>query len=69
MGLILDLAVVAVTLVVIGSLALLAWTVAVGGTRAAAQGRSRVTAMRTAIADAEARLRSGTDTQGGATTE
>lgn len=69
MGLILDLAVVAVTLVVIGSLALLAWTLAVGATRATAQGRSRVAGMRTAIADAEARLGSGTDSQGGATTE
>jgi len=69
MGLVLDLAVVAVTLVVIGSLALLAWTLAVGATRATAHGRERVAAMRTAIADAEARLGSGTDSHGGATTE
>ena len=69
MGLILDLAVVAVTLVVIGSLALLAWTLAIGATRATTHGRERVAGMRTAIADAEARLVSGTDSQGGATTE
>jgi len=57
-GLILDLAVVAVTLVVLGSLALLAWTVAIGATRAAAHGRTRVAGMRRAVADAEARVES-----------
>lgn len=57
MGLILDVAVVAVTLVVLGSLALLAWTVAIGATRAAERGRTRVAGMRRAVADAEARTR------------
>ena len=61
MGLILDLAVVAVTIVVLASLALLAWTVAIGGTRAAEQGRTRVAGMRREIADVESRLRAGTD--------
>jgi len=69
MGLVLDLAIVAVTLIVIASLGLLAWTLAVGATRATAQGRERVAGMRAAIADAEARLGSGTDSHGGATTE
>jgi len=67
MGLILDLAVAAVTLVVIGSLALLAWTVAIGATRATARGHGRVSGMRSAVADAEARLKASS--QGGGRTE
>jgi hypothetical protein len=66
-GLVLDLAVVAVTLVVLGSLALLAWTVGISATRAAAVGRTRVAGMRRAVADAQSRLRA-TDDQGGVTT-
>jgi hypothetical protein len=55
-GLILDLAVAALALVVIGSLATLSWTLAVSAVRAAREGRDRVAAMRRAVADAEARL-------------
>jgi hypothetical protein len=58
-GLILDLAVAALALVVIGSLATLAWTLAVSAVRATARGREQVVAMRRSAADAEARL-SGT---------
>ncbi|MGI8829616.1 MAG: hypothetical protein ACR2I5_07600 [Candidatus Limnocylindria bacterium] len=57
MGLILDLAVVALALVVIGSLALLAWTFAVSAVRATRLGRSRVAGLRRSLTDAEARLR------------
>ena len=56
MGLILDLAVAALALVVIGSLATLAWTLAVSAVRATARGRERVAARRRRVADAEARL-------------
>lgn len=69
MGLILDLAVAAVTLVVIGSLALLAWTVAIGATRATAQGRRRVAGARTGVGNVEARLRRVTDSRKGTTTK
>jgi hypothetical protein len=55
-GLILDLAVAALALVVIGSLATLAWTLAVSAVRATRRGRERVAAQRRAVADAEARL-------------
>jgi hypothetical protein len=55
-GLILDLAVAALALVVIGSLATLAWTLAVSAVRATRRGQERVAAMRRAVADAEARL-------------
>jgi hypothetical protein len=55
-GLILDLAVAALALVVIGSLATLAWTLAVSAVRATRHGRERVAAMRRTVADAEARL-------------
>jgi len=68
-GLILDLAVVAVTLVVLASLALLAWTVAIGATRAAERGHTRVAGMRREIANAEARLRARTDRHGETTSE
>lgn len=72
MGLILDLAVAAVTLVVLGSLALLAWTVAVGVTRATGRARERVAGLRATVADARARLSATTDrydTRGDATSE
>jgi hypothetical protein len=55
-GLILDLAVAALALVVIGSLATLAWTLAVSAVRATRHGRERVAAMRRSAADVEARL-------------
>ena len=50
MGLILDLAVVAVALLVVASLALLAWTLAVGGSAAVERGRRRVAHARGTIA-------------------
>ncbi len=56
MGLILDLAVAALALVVIGSLATLAWTLAVSAVRATARGRERVAVRRRWVAEAEARL-------------
>ena len=56
MGLILDLAVVVLAAIVIGSLALLAWTLAVNVVDATRQGRARVAQSRHAVADAEARL-------------
>jgi len=68
-GLILDLAVVAVTLVVLASLALLAWTVAIGATKAAERGRTRVAGMRREIVAAEARMRARTDGHGETTSE
>jgi hypothetical protein len=55
-GLILDLAVVALALVVIGSLALLAWTLAVSSVRAVQRGRANVAESRRSVADADARL-------------
>ncbi|MBA2633097.1 MAG: hypothetical protein H0U86_08885 [Chloroflexi bacterium] len=58
MGLILDLVVVILGLLVIGSLALLAWTLAVSSVRSVGRGRSQVAASRRSIADAEKRLRS-----------
>ena len=58
MGLILDLAVVAVAMVVIASLALLAWTLGVSGARAVADERERVAAMRRSVAELKGRLRS-----------
>ena len=56
MGLFLDLAVVVLAVIVIGSLALLAWTLAVNAVDATRQGRARVAQSRHAVADAEARL-------------
>jgi hypothetical protein len=56
-GLILDLAVVALALVVIGSLALLAWTLAVSAVRAVHRGRADIAESRRSVADADARLR------------
>jgi hypothetical protein len=55
-GLILDLAVVALAAVVIGSLALLAWTLAVSAVRASHRERQRIVDLRRSVADAEARL-------------
>ena len=56
MGLILDLAVVVLAVAVIGSLALLSWTLAVSAVRAVADGRAEVAAARRRVIDAEARL-------------
>ena len=56
MGLIFDLAVVIIGLLVIGSLALLAWTLAVSGVRAVKAERARVEVARRSVAEAEARV-------------
>ncbi|MBW3612782.1 MAG: hypothetical protein KY392_02845 [Chloroflexi bacterium] len=56
MGLILDLAVAALALVVIGSLATLAWTLGVSAVRATARARERVAVRRRWAAGIEARL-------------
>ena len=56
MGLILDLAVAALAVAVVASLALLAWTLAVSGVRGIREGRRRVARLRTQLTDAEARL-------------
>jgi len=56
-GLILDLAVVALAVAVIGSLALLAWTIAVSAVRSVHDHGRDVAATRRRVADAEARLR------------
>ena len=57
MGLILDLSVAALALLVIGSLALLAWTLAVGVGRSVRRGRQRVAESRRAVAEAQERVR------------
>ena len=57
MGQILDLAVVALGLVVIGSLATLAWTLAVSAVRAERQGLASVAEARRRTAVAEERVR------------
>ena len=64
MGQILDLAVVAVSLIVVGSLGLLAWTLAVGGTAAVDGGRSRIARVRARVADATTGLEATTQTEG-----
>jgi hypothetical protein len=56
-GLILDLAVVVLAAVVIGSLAVLAWTLAVSAVRASRRSLAGVTDARRATAEADARLR------------
>ena len=61
MGLILDLAVVALALAVIASLALLAWTFAVTAVRATRLSRERIAAARASVGHAEARLRTATE--------
>jgi hypothetical protein len=55
-GLILDLAVAALALVVIGSLGLLAWALAVSAVRAVHRGRRQVGVLRDTVADGEARI-------------
>ena len=61
MGLILDLAVVALALAVIASLALLAWTFAVTAVRATRLGHERIAVARESANDAEARLRTAAE--------
>ena len=62
MGLILDVAVAALAVAVVASLALLAWTLAVSGARGIHEGRRRIARLRTHLTDAEARLvRAGED--------
>jgi hypothetical protein len=56
-GLILDLAVVALALVVLGSLAVLAWTLAVSAVRSSRRNRAGVANARRSIADADERIR------------
>ena len=56
MGLFLDLAVIVLAAIVIGSLVLLARTLAVNAVAATRQGRARVAQSRHAVADAGARL-------------
>ena len=58
MGLILDLAVAMLALLVIGSLALLAWTLGFSAVRSVRDGRRQVAELRTGVADLESRLRS-----------
>jgi hypothetical protein len=67
-GLILDLAVVVLAVVVIGSLALLAWTLAVSAVRASRRSLARVTNARRSIAEADIRLRASA-ARAGATLE
>jgi hypothetical protein len=55
-GPILDLAVLALTLVVVGSLGLLAWTIGVTATRRVEAQRRRLTDVRESIADLRRRL-------------
>jgi hypothetical protein len=55
-GLILDLAVVALALVVIGSLALLAWTLGVSAVRSVRRGQGSVAEARRTVSESEVRL-------------
>ena len=57
-GLIFDLAVAALALLVIGSLALLAWTLGFSAAREARRARRRVADLRRDVVEAESRLRS-----------
>ena len=57
-GLILDLAVAALALIVIGSLTMLTWTLAVGAVRATRERREQVAGLRQRVIESEARLRS-----------
>ena len=59
MELVLDLAVVTLGLLVIGSLALLAWTLAVSTVRAIRRERARVAEARNGVAAVEGRIRAG----------
>lgn len=56
MGLILDVAVIALALAVVGSLALLSWTLAVSAVRSVADGRAEVAAARRRVGEAEQEL-------------
>ena len=56
MGLILDVAVTALAVAVVGSLALLSWTLAVSAVRSVADGRAEVAAARRRVAQAEQEL-------------
>ncbi len=56
MGLILDLAVTAIAAVVVGSLALLAWTLGVSSVRSVRRARRDVAMARAAVGRAEARI-------------
>ncbi len=60
MGLLLDLAVAVLALVVIGSLAALAWTLAVSATRATRHGRERVASARHTVTEFDGRMREAT---------
>jgi hypothetical protein len=55
-ALILDLAVLAIAAVVVGSLALLIWTLAVSSVQSVRRGRAQVATARAVAADAEARI-------------
>jgi hypothetical protein len=68
-GLILDLAVVALGLVVIGSLATLAWTLAVSAVRAERRGLAGVAEARRRATDAEERVRAAAARVAGAMDE
>lgn len=59
MGLILDLAVAALALLVIGSLALLAWTLGVGAVAAVRDERRRIEDRRRSVRAAEERIHAG----------
>ena len=56
MGLILDLAVAALALLVIGSLALLAWKLSISAVRATGEGRASVAESRRAVAEIQDHL-------------
>ncbi len=56
MGLILDLAVVALAMVVIGSLALLAWTLGVSAVRSVRREQAAVVSARRSVVQTESRL-------------
>lgn len=64
MGLLFDLAVVGVSVLVVASLVLLAWTIAVGGTAAADRGRRHVADARATIAAAEGGFRATRQAEG-----
>jgi hypothetical protein len=61
-GLILDLAVAALALLVVSSLALLAWTLGVGAVREVRRGRRQVAELRRDLVESESRLRAGAAT-------
>jgi hypothetical protein len=61
-GLILDLAVAALALLVVSSLALLAWTLGVSAVRETRRGYRRVADLRRDLVESEPRLRAGAAT-------